>query len=71
MLAGTNNAIVVGNAQPALMQWAVSQRILDGESVSQDVDDSSSERLFIASEPEALGILQGLRRFGLLAADEV
>ena len=57
MLGGKIRAIVVGNAQPALMQWANSQK-----------SDDEDGRLFIAKEHEALGILEGLRKFGLLKA---
>ena len=49
--AGGNPAIVVGNAQPTLMQWLVMQ--------SQD------GRIVLSRAPMARGIVEGLARHGL------
>ena len=57
MLGGKNKAVVVGNAQPALLRWAE-------ETLLTETDQN---RLFLASEKEALGVLEGLRKFGLMA----
>ena len=51
MLEGGNPAIVVGNAQPALMEWAVRQP-QDG-------------RVIVADAEVADGVLEGLARLGL------
>lgn len=51
MLEGDNPAIVVGNAQPALMEWAVRQP-QDG-------------RVVVADAEVADGVLEGLARLGL------
>jgi len=51
MLEGDNPAIVVGNAQPALMEWAVRQP-QDG-------------RVVVADAGVADGVLEGLARLGL------
>jgi hypothetical protein len=58
--AGENPAIVVGNAQPDLIQWVQEQKSKSSE--SGDIE----KRLFVASKPEALGILEGLKAHGLL-----
>lgn len=59
MLSGQNLAIVVGNAQPDLVQW-----------LQQHVQDESplqgKQRLLKASKHEAYGILEGLKYFGYL-----
>lgn len=52
--AGENPAIVVGNAQPDLIKWVDSQRINGG----------SESRLFLSTEKEAYGILDGIKNFG-------
>ena len=57
MLGGANKAIVVGNAQPALVRWAEA-------TIATETDP---DRLFVASQKEALGVLEGLRRFGFVA----
>ena len=56
MLGGENRAVVVGNAQPALMEWAKAR-------IETEEDP---ERLYIATEKEARGILEGLAEFGFL-----
>ena len=56
MLGGANKAIVVGNAQPALARWAAN-------AAAKETDPN---RLFLAEEKEALGVLEGLRAFGLM-----
>ena len=55
MLSGQTRCIVVGNAESELRQWA-NERVLQGE--------LAVERIFLATENEALGILQGLAKFG-------
>jgi len=55
MLSGQTRCIVVGNAESDLRQWA-NERVSNGE--------LASERVFLATENEALGILQGLAKFG-------
>ena len=60
MLGGKNRAVVVGNAQPALMEWATAR--LETE--------EDPERLYIATEKEARGILEGLAKFGFLSTAE-
>jgi phosphoserine phosphatase len=59
MLSGQNLAIVVGNAQPDLVQW-----------LQQHVQDESpmpgKQRLLKASKHEAYGILEGLSYFAYL-----
>ena len=55
MLSGANRAVVVGNAQPVLMEWARAER---------EKDDG--DRLYIAGQREARGILEGLDAFGFL-----
>ncbi|WIA20655.1 hypothetical protein OEZ85_005031 [Tetradesmus obliquus] len=58
MLSGRNLAIVVGNAQPDLVQW-----------LEQHVSDESplpgKQRLLRSKGNEAYGILEGLEYFGL------
>ena len=56
MLGGANKAIVVGNAQPALARWAANAA----------ATETDPNRLFLAEEKEALGVLEGLRAFGLM-----
>ncbi|KAL4852949.1 putative sucrose-phosphatase 2 [Chlorella vulgaris] len=51
MLGGRNLAIVVGNAQPELVQWVLQQ--------------PQEERLVVTDAPMARGILEGLARHGL------
>jgi hypothetical protein len=54
--AGRNPAIVVGNAQPDLVQWVAQRRR----------EEAGAEgRLLVAQAHEALGILEGLQRLGL------
>jgi len=55
MLSGKTRCIIVGNAQSELRNWA-NQRMAGGE--------LALGRVFLATEHEALGILQGLRKFG-------
>ena len=59
MLGGKNRAVVVGNAQPALMEWATAEE-----------EEEDPERLYIATEKEARGILEGLAKFGFLSGAE-
>ena len=54
MLAGDTRCIVVGNAQSDLLHWA-NERL----GTSRDL----KERFFLATEHEALCILQGIRSF--------
>ncbi|KAL4457961.1 hypothetical protein ABPG75_012826 [Micractinium tetrahymenae] len=51
MLGGRNLAIVVGNAQPELVQWVLGQ--------------PQEERMVVTDAPMARGILEGLARHGL------
>lgn len=51
MLGGANPAVVVGNAQPELVDWVLSQ--------------PQSPRLVMAEAPLARGLLEGLARHGL------
>jgi hypothetical protein len=55
VLSGRNRAIVVGNAQPVLMDWA---RV--------EISKEDGDRLYIAERKEARGILEGLEKFGFL-----
>ena len=55
MLSGDTRCIIVGNAESELRQWA-NNRMANGQ--------LALERVFLATENEALGILQGLREFG-------
>ena len=63
MLGGENRAVVVGNAQPALMDWASAQDNCVG---SMDAAAACERRMYIAGDSEARGILEGLRAFGFL-----
>lgn len=63
MLGGENRAVVVGNAQPALMDWASAQDNCVG---SKDAAVACERRMYIAGDCEARGILEGLRAFGFL-----
>ena len=56
MLSGQNLAIVVGNAQPDLLQWVNSTQL-------RPSDDSP--RLLVTNAHMAHGILEGLQTFGL------
>ncbi|GIL67509.1 hypothetical protein Vafri_20868 [Volvox africanus] len=58
MLSGENLAIVVGNAQPDLRQWAQQRQ------ASEQPLPSGKQRMLLASRKEALGILEGLEHFG-------
>ncbi|GLC47268.1 hypothetical protein PLESTF_000927300 [Pleodorina starrii] len=58
MLSGENLAIVVGNAQPDLRQWAQQRQ------ASEPHLPSGKTRMLLASRKEALGILEGLEYFG-------
>ena len=51
MLDGQNLAIVVGNAQPELLQWLVAQE--------------QNSRIVLTDAQLARGILEGLSRLGL------
>jgi sucrose-6F-phosphate phosphohydrolase len=51
MLGGDNPAVVVGNAQPELLQWVVRQ--------------PQGARLVVADAPMARGVMEGLARHGL------
>lgn len=51
MLGGRNKAVVVGNAQPELVQWFLQQ--------------PQTERLVMSDAPLARGLLEGLARHGL------
>ena len=57
MLGGENRAVVVGNAQPALMDWASAQDNCVG---SKDAAVACERRMYIAGDSEARGILEGL-----------
>ena len=57
--AGTNPAIVVGNAQPDLIKWVEERRKVEPAPAA-----GALERLFMASRLEARGILEGLERLG-------
>lgn len=50
-VAGRNLGLVVGNAQPALLEWLVQQE--------------QSKRIIYTDAPMANGILEGLARHGL------
>ncbi len=56
MLSGKNPAVVVGNAQPDLLEWVEARRVAEA---------GAGARLLVATEQEALGILQCLDRLGL------
>ncbi|KXZ45571.1 hypothetical protein GPECTOR_53g157 [Gonium pectorale] len=58
MLSGENLAIVVGNAQPDLRQWAQQRQ------ASEAPLPSGKHRMLLATKKEALGILEGLEHFG-------
>jgi sucrose-6F-phosphate phosphohydrolase len=62
MLGGENRAIIVGNAQPALMDWATAQDNCDGP----DASGRCERRMYLAKDREAKGILEGLKAFGFL-----
>ena len=47
---------IVRNAQPALARWAANAA----------ANETDPNRLFLAEEKEALGVLEGLRAFGLM-----
>ncbi len=72
MLAGACRAVVVGNAQPALMRWAELEAEKNAEVEVGDGGDAEgrtpggAKRLHIAERAEAYGILEGLEAFGLL-----
>ena len=51
MLGGANPAIVVGNAQPELVEWFLRQ--------------PQSSRLVMSDAPLGRGLLEGLARHGL------
>ncbi|GFR51603.1 hypothetical protein Agub_g14027 [Astrephomene gubernaculifera] len=61
MLSGENLAIVVGNAQPDLRQWAQQRQ------AAEPPLPSGKHRLLLATRKEALGILEGLEHFGFKA----
>lgn len=50
-VAGANPAIVVGNAQPRLVDWLVQQ--------------PQNNRVVLTNAPIARGVLEGLARHGL------
>ena len=52
MLGGENPAIVVGNAQDELLDWALTQR--------------QTGRLVVCESPMALGVVEGLTRLGMM-----
>lgn len=54
MLAGTNRAIVVANAEPDLKRWLLEEK----------ADIAGKDRLYIAESNMAKGILEGIRKFG-------
>ena len=54
--AGRNPAIVVGNAQPDLLQWVAQRR---------SEEPGAEGRLLVTGAHEARGILEGLQRLGL------
>lgn len=56
MLSGKNPAVVVGNAQPDLLEWVEARLVQEA---------GAGARLLVATEHEALGILQCLDRLGL------
>ena len=56
MLSGQNLAIVVGNAQPDLLQWVKSTQLKP---------DDKEARLLVTRAHMAHGILEGLQTFGL------
>ena len=70
--SGACRAVVVGNAQPALMRWAELEAEKNAEVEVGDGGDAegrtpgSAKRLHIAERAEAYGILEGLVAFGLL-----
>jgi len=58
---GSAPCVEVGNAQPALMQWARGEMAKEG-----------GGRLYIAQERKASGVLKGVDKFGfLIAGDKV
>ena len=56
MMSGESRAVVVGNAEPELREWA---------NTFKSENQLESSRIFLAGEFEALGILEGLKNFGL------
>ena len=54
MLSGTNRAIVVANAEPDLKRWLLQEK-------SQI---AGKDRLYIAENNMARGILEGIKSFG-------
>lgn len=54
MLSGKHRAIVVGNAEPELKKWLLTDKR----------DMAGPNKLYIAESNMARGILEGLRHFG-------
>ncbi|MEW5316387.1 MAG: hypothetical protein WDW38_007764 [Sanguina aurantia] len=59
MLSGLNPAIVVGNAQPDLLSWVKSRRLMEAAP-----PPGTPSRLLLATKHEAYGILEGLEALG-------
>jgi hydroxymethylpyrimidine pyrophosphatase-like HAD family hydrolase len=60
MLGGQNRAIVVGNAQPDLVQW-----VHDTQQQHSSGNGAGPPRLLFTQQHMAAGILEGLESFGL------
>lgn len=58
-------SILVGNASADLKQWARQQQALRQQQQQQG-DGVPHHGMFIATEPIADGVLQGLQAFGML-----
>lgn len=54
MLSGRHRAIVVGNAEPELKKWLLTEK----------KDMAGPTRLYIAKAGMAEGILEGVKHFG-------
>lgn len=53
--------MVVGNAEPDLLAWAQQQ-----QQQQQQLAASEKQRLYVAKEHEARGVVEGLKQFGFL-----
>jgi hypothetical protein len=65
MLQEAPQSILVGNASPELKEWARQQQAQRREQLGDGSGGPSS--MFIATEPIAAGVMEGLRAFGMLS----
>lgn len=63
MLQEAPRSILVGNASPELKDWARQQQAQRQEQLGGDGRGQNS--MFIAAEPIAAGVMEGLRAFGM------